>query len=614
MSRALWTLSWFLLSVVGPMRTAYSAGQWEPHADLIFTNGRVLTVDRDFSIHEALAVKDGRIIAVGSNEDVLAHRGEGTRVVDCQARTIIPGIQDSHIHFLGLGHDVKNQADLTFARSAEDIVRAISELKERLQIEPGQWLIGDRWDQYKYPDDMMTRWQLDEVAPENPVSLDRVYRGIAVNTAVFRLMGIDDERRETWPDWWRKDPEDFTFEDKIFRAKRTLTIDGQREEVEVPTGVFLGSRGSRLVTAGRPRRSLEQDVESVRLGVEEMLRLGVTSVVDPSSRMGYHMRVYQEAHNRGLLKLRISAVYEGTFFTHPVGEIGEHLAGIQINNLGDSFLRWRGAKFYADGGVGSRSAWLSEPFAGWENLEGDKNLGNPVVADYDFREAQFREAVAYGWDLHTHTCGDQAMRQSVDLYMKLMDEIRQSRPRADLRWSVIHAYLPLEPKTRVLEDMARYGIIAVPNPVFNWQMGHAFATNLGRERMARIQPFRTYMKSGVMMASGSDYGVCSHDPWLGFYALLTRKDQTTGEVHGAEETLGIEEALRSYTVNGAYLTYEEDFKGSLEVGKVADLVLIDLEDIKELESNPELCFQIPQRILMTMVEGKVRYRREDFDF
>jgi predicted amidohydrolase YtcJ len=196
--------------------------------------------------------------------------------------------------------------------------------------------------------------------------------------------------------------------------------------------------------------------------------------------------------------------------------------------------------------------------------------------------------------------------------MKLMDEIHERRPDADLRWSIIHAYLPIEPKTHVLEDMERYGIIAVTNPVFNWQQGYAFRTNLGDERMARHQPFRTYMKSDVLMASGSDYGVTSHNPWLGFYALLTRKDQTTGEVYGPEETIGIEDALSSYTVNGAFLTYEEGFKGSLEVGKVADLVVLDLEDIRELESNPELCFEMPDRVVMTVVDGKVQYQRKPF--
>ncbi len=233
-----------------------------------------------------------------------------------------------------------------------------------------------------------------------------------------------------------------------------------------------------------------------------------------------------------------------------------------------------------------------------------------MVSDNALREAQFRAIVKHGWDLHTHNTGDQAMRQTVDLYMELMDEIRKDRPDADLRWSVIHAYLPIEPETRVLEDMARYGIVASTNPVFNWQQGYSFATNLGRARMARHQPFRSYKEGGVVMASGSDYGVTTHNPWMGFYALLTRKDQKSGLVFGENETLGTADALRSYTVNGAYLTYEEDFKGSLEAGRVADFTVLDLEDIYELERNPELCFEMDERILMTVVEGEERFRRD----
>jgi predicted amidohydrolase YtcJ len=159
------------------------------------------------------------------------------------------------------------------------------------------------------------------------------------------------------------------------------------------------------------------------------------------------------------------------------------------------------------------------------------------------------------------------MRQAVDLYMKLMDEVRDRRPDADLRWSLIHAYLPIEEGTRVLEDMARYGIMAAANPVFQWQEGVAFAINLGEDRMARTQPFRSYMEGGVIMTSGSDFPVTSHDPWIGIYALLTRRDQATGTVHGADETVGIADALRSYTINGAYATYDEEWKGSIEVGR-----------------------------------------------
>ena len=584
---------------------AIAAAQWYPEPDLVLTGAEVRTVDAEDSLAEALAIKDGRIVAAGTASAVGALAGPNTRTVDLSGKTVIPGVQDSHIHFLSLGRDITSGVELSYAESAEDVVAGVRDRIAESRIEPGEWVVGRRWDQFKYPQ-MVTRWQLDEAAPENPVALYRVYRGVAVNTEVFRRMGIEDGDPSTWPSWWLEDPDNFTFEDQILRESREVVVDGAAATREIPTGVFLGSRASRLVTERPPPDDFEDDVESVRLGVEELLALGVTSIVDPSSRMGHNMRVYQEAANRGHLRLRIAAVYEGTFNTHAPEAISTHLDGIKVNNLGDRFLRWRGVKVYGDGGVGTRSAWMSEPFHMWDELEGERNLGNPVVESYPEREAQYRAIRSHGWDLHTHSCGDQAMRQTVDLYVKLLDEMQEeSGELPDLRWSVIHAYFPIEPKTRVLDDMARYGIVAATNPVFNWQQGFSFAANSGPGRMARLQPFRSYMRGGVIMASGSDYGVTTHNPWMGFYALLTRKDQKSGVAHGEDETVTIAEALRSYTWNGAFLTHDEEDRGSLEPGKLADLVVLDLSGLDVLEEDPELLFSMRERVVATMVEGEI---------
>ncbi len=581
-----------------------ASAQWVPEPDLVLHGAEVRTVDENDSLAEALAVKDGRVVAVGSADEVRALAGPNTRVVDLGGRTVIPGLQDSHIHFLPLGKDITTGVELSYADSAEDIVAGVRDRIRESAIPPGAWVVGRRWDQFKYPQ-MVTRWQLDEVAPRHPVALYRVYRGVAVNTEVFRRMGIDDGNSSTWPSWWLEDPANFTFEDRILRLPREIEIDGGMVVRDIPTGVFLGSQASRLVTERPPPDDFEDEVESVRLGVHEMLELGVTAIVDPSSRMGHNMRVYQEAANRGHLKLRIAAVYEGTFNTHAPQFIDDHLGAIKVNNLGDDFLRWRGVKVYGDGGVGTRSAWMSEPFHMWDELEGEENLGNPVVRSYPEREAQYRAVRRHGWDLHTHSCGDQAMRQTVDLYMKLLDEMADGGELPDLRWSVIHAYFPIEPKTRVLEDMARYGIVAATNPVFNWQQGFSFATNSGPERMARLQPFRTYMRHGVIMASGSDYGVTTHNPWMGFLALLTRRDQKSGLVWGPDETVTVAEALRSYTWNGAWLTHDDEDRGSLTPGKLADLVVLDLPSLDALEEDPELLFGMRERVIATLVEGQV---------
>ncbi len=590
------------------LATAGCAADTAP-ADLILHNGHVVTVDADFSIARAIAVRDGRILAVGSDRAVLRHRAPETRVIDLDGRTVIPGLIDSHIHFLPLGRDVREQAELGLAMSADEILDAVTSLRDRLDPAPGDWLVGNRWDQYKYPE-MVTRWQLDSVAPDHPVYLNRVYRGLAVSTAVFRLMGIEDERPRTWPDWWLEDPADFTFEDRIYRAPRELSIDGERRVVQVPTGVFLGARGSALVTTAPPTPTEAGEAAAdVRDGVQEMLRLGVTSIVDPSSRWSEVVPVYREARERGYLDIRVLDIYEGTYAAHAPERIAEHLATVTADRYDDPFLRWRGTKFYSDGGAGTRSAWVSESFDRWPEFEGEPNHGYPVVTDHAFREAQYRAAVDRGWQLHTHAAGDVAMRQAVDLYRALMTEVRDTTPDADLRWSLIHAYFPIEPATRVLEDMAELGIIAAANPVFQWQEGIAFATNVGDERMTRMQPFRSYVDAGVVLASGSDYPVTSHDPWMGIYALLTRRDQATDRVFGPDQTLGIADALRSYTINGAYLAHADDWLGSLEPGKAADLVVLDIPDVFVLERDPELAFQMRDRIVMTIVDGIVRYER-----
>jgi predicted amidohydrolase YtcJ len=596
-----------LVVLVAPLVAGCAADL--PLADLILHGGQIVTVDPSFTTAQALAIADGRVLAVGRDRSVLRHRGPDTRVVDLDGRVVIPGLIDSHIHFLPLGRDVRQEAELGLAMSVEEMLDAIAALRERLDPEPGAWLVGNRWDQYKYPG-MVTRWQLDSIAPDNPVYLNRVYRGVAVNTEVLRRMGIDDADPRTWPAWWLEDPADFTFEDRIYRAPRELAVDGTLRMVDVPTGVFLGARGSALVTVGPPEPELADAATDVRDGVREMLRLGVTSIIDPSSRWSAVVPVYREARDRGYLQLRVLDIYEGTYFVHPPDQIARHLDAVPVDRLADPFLRWRGTKFYSDGGAGTRSAWVSESFDRWEAFEGSPNHGFPVTTDDELRRAQYRAAVERGWQLHTHAAGDRAMRQAVDLYRSVMAEVRDTLPDADLRWSLIHAYFPIEPQTRVLEEMAELGIVAAANPVFQWQEGIAFATNVGEARMARMQPFRSYVEAGVIMASGSDYPVTSHDPWMGIYALLTRRDQATGTVYGPDETVGIADALRSYTVNGAYVAFADDWLGSLEPGKAADLVVLDLDDILALERDPELAFGMRDRIVMTMVDGQVRYERE----
>lgn len=582
-------------------------------ADRILHTGQIVTVDGNFRIAEALAIRfsptGSEIMAVGSNTEVLAFRGPDTQLTDLQGRVVIPGLIDSHLHFSLLGIEAAFEADLRRAMSISDVIQGIARLAGRRKPAPGQWLVGRGWDEYKY-ERPFNRWDIDAVAPNNPVRLERVYRGLAVNTAAFKLMGIRDDDPSSWPEWWFKDPDWFSLDDRIFRETRTVTVNGQRREVQIPTGMFLGN-AVRLVTVRAPAPDFDDQVAAVRYGSEEMTRLGVTGIVDPGGG-GRVMRAYQEAYRRGWLKFRILQVYEGMWNTQKPEEIAAHFDAIPFQNLGDRFLRWRGTKWQIDGGAGTRSSWVSEPFMDWQKIEGKPNYGYHW-ADDKTREVQLRQVVDRGWEVHTHATGDQGMRQTVDLYAKLMASIRAVNPNADLRWSVIHAYLPMEKGTHMLAKMAENRIIAAVNPSFIWHQGRSFSKNLGPERMARLQPFRSYIHAGVKIAVGSDYGTSPYSPWIGLYALLTRKD-LWGDVHNADETIGLDDALRAMTINNAYLTYSDEWTGSLEAGKVADLVVLELKDIKELQRNPERIWDMERSILLTLVDGRPAFQREGFRF
>ena len=588
-------------------------GQVNLTPDHILHNGQIITVDDAFTVAQAIAFRIGaggsEILAVGTDAEILELRGPNTEVTDLGGRVVIPGIIDSHLHFSLLGIEAEFETDLRYAMRAAEVVQLVDELRARRDPAPGEWLVARGWDEHKY-ERPFTRWELDEVTPDNPLELGRVYRGIAFNTAALEQDGIRDEDPNTWPDWWLEDPDWFDHEDRIFRELRTVNVEGEARELEIPTGMFLGE-AVRLVQARAPQPDFEDQVQAVEYGSREMTSLGVTSVLDPGGGRNV-MRAYQEAYRRGLLHFRIAQVYEGFWNSQPPEVIDAHFASLPFNNLGDRFLRWRGTKWQIDGGAGTRSSWVTDPFEHWHEIEGEPNHGYHWV-DHETREAQLRATIDRGWEPHVHSTGDLGMRQTLDLYMMFMDSIRTEDPDADLRWSIIHAYLPMEEDTHMLREMAEYDVIAAVNPSFIYHQGRSFSLNLGEERMGRLMPFRSYQDAGVRLAVGSDYGTSPYSPWIGLYALLTRKD-LWGGVHNDAETLELEEAIRAMTINNAYLMYMEDWNGSLEPGKVADLVVLDLDDFWALERDPELILEMDDRVLLTLVDGKPSFQRQGFGF
>jgi predicted amidohydrolase YtcJ len=569
---------------------------------------------------EAIAVDGETIVAVGSFSDVEPFIGPGTKTVDLAGRTVIPGINETHIHVRDLGFQQVYAVNLEPARNVADVQRLLQQRLAVLQEdnkldgwrypttgETGPWLFGLGWAQDRLEEKRMAdRRELDAVSHDVPISVQRIYRGIAVNTKVFELLGIDFEDPATYPDWFTQDPPDFEAGDIIFRDPET----------GLPNGVFIGTKAPRLVAKAVPEKTLEQKVESLTLGLNVLASYGITAIVEAGNQMGRVTPTYQAAYDAGLLPIR-AVLYDGWYRSgDPVGlgdptEIEKRLRTLGFHNLGDDRFRIRGAKSSADGGIGSRSAAVSEPLLPIpQDPLGDKNFGAYRDPDFDYRLAQFRHLADYGWEIHTHACGDAAIRQTMDAYKILMDEIRREDPEADLRWSIIHCYMPDEPKTSVIEDMADYAVIAAVNPANLYFEGDSFVRNIGPERMARHTPYKTFLDAGIVMASGSDYPNNSPDPWVGMYHMVTRKHQISGEVHGPEQCISLLDALETFTINGAFLTYDDDIRGSLELGKLADLVVLDAD---LMNVNEEKLLDMGSKVLLTMVGGKTIYEKPGID-
>lgn len=553
--------------------------------DLILYNGNVVTVDDDFRLAQAAAISRGRIVDVGTTEAILGLAGRRTALLNLDGNTVVPGIQDSHIHFLDLGWNLMTKIDLSAARSVEDILTLVHQAASKAA--PGEWVEGFGWDWVKLEEKRMAnRLELDAVAPQNPVYLAYIEDGCALNSVAMRENGID----SGW-EWWRKDP---PWTDELNYIERFH--DGPH--AGEPTGVFWGKRGLELINCRKALPGVNENVAGIEVAQEAMLSCGVTAVVDPFVS---DLRAYQAAYTAGKLKLRVTAYLDlGGFGS--AEDVGNRVRHLMISNLGDAWFRIRGAKFFADGGIGSLDAAVSEPYV----FGKPGNYGELVQPD-GVRYAQYKEAVNYGWELHTHCAGDRGLAQTLMLYEKIMKEIKPGAPCSDLRYSAIHSFLPMEPQNACIEAMARLGVVATVNPAFYYDLGDSFHKFIGDDRMARFIPLRSMMERGVVVACGSDYPFATYDPWVGMFAAVVRKTRYSRRVFGERERITIPEALRMYTIGGAYLTHSEKERGSIEPGKLADLVVLD-KDV--LTMDPEELESMRDHVLMTFVEGRIAWRSD----
>ena len=541
----------------------------ENAADRVLLNGRILTIDPSFSIAEAIAVRGGTIIAVGSNTEIRRLAGSGTVVDGLGGATILPGLIDAHNHLLSTSQ-VLTQLQLYDCRSIPEILERVQQ--RSCLAQPGEWIIGKGWDESlleekRHP----TRWELDQVSPENPVVLHRVWNKLVANSLAIRAAGVnratpDPPADEIYAGSFERDPES-----------------GE------PAGLFR-DRAKELILRAVPATTHNQLIDALAVGTRAYNAVGLTGVGEPG--LGpKELRAYQAARASGRLTVRTDMLLGAWGFVSATRE-PELKSWIEemgvFGGFGDDVLRLGGVKFMLDGGVGDRTARMSQSYAG--ELD---NYGQWAVDPEAYPEL-VRWVHDLGWSIDTHTCGDAAQ----ELAVRSIISAQQAAPNPALRHRVHHAYVPTRETVRL---MGQHRIPALVSNPFIVHLGESFVASLGEERAARALPMASYLRAGVPLAGTSDSPIADFNPWTGIYAAVARKT-ITGRQFDLSEAIDVRDALRSYTMGGAYALGLEQARGSLEPGKVADLIQIDRDpltvDAEALRST---------RVERTMVAGRWVY-------
>ncbi len=537
----------------------------EDVADSVYYNGKIYTVDDDFSVASALAIKGDRFIFVGSDEDVQKYIGEKTETIDLQGKTVIPGLIDAHLHYSGIGTSLL-QID-AFWKPKQDILNAVADAYKR--SEPGEWIIGRGWNQAAWdPAVFPTKEDLDAVAPDIPVVLTRVCgHATWVNSKALEIAGIT------------KDTPDPVGGEII------------RDENGEPTGV-LTDTASNLVSKHIPDWTERQKIEALVLAQEHLFSYGLTGARDAGSDLEI-INYMKDLYNSGDLKIRIYQMCSS-------GETAEYFYKVpEEKRIGLYNNRYtiRSIKLMADGSLGARSAWMLE-----EYTDRPGHVGNPRYTDEEIYEL-VKGAREAGFQVNTHAIGDAANRQVLDTYEKVLKEM----PDPDHRYCIEHSQIV------ALDDIPRFaklGVLPSMQTVHATSDKNMAEDRVGPERIKGAYAWRKFIESGSIVPNGTDAPVELVNPYHNLYAAVTRMDRD-GEPAGGwypEECMTREEALRSYTIWAAYAAFEEDIKGSIEVGKLADFVVIDRDymtcpakEIKDIEA------------LITVLGGETVYVKDGID-
>jgi predicted amidohydrolase YtcJ len=538
-----------------------------PAAELIVNHARIWTGNPAQPEAQALAVLNGRIVAIGTDAEVSAWRGATTTVLDAAEGRLVPGFDDAHTHMLS-GGELLTSVQLNDATSAQEFARRIGE--RAAHTPAGEWIQGGNWDETKWtPANLPTRQLIDAVAPNVPVSVTR-YDGhmILVNSMVLKLAGITAQTR---------DP-----------VGGVIVRDANGE----PTGALKDSAVD-LVMRVIPPLSRAQRRTILERAFKYASSVGVTSLQDMSDSQlddDYaNLAVYAELAEQGQLPVRVYAAPSITA-TDDLARIGVRRA------FGSATLRIGALKTFADGSVGSRTAYFFQDF---DDSPGNRGLLSDNILPLTMAADRMTRADAAGLQLYTHAIGDEAISTILDLYT----EVQKRNGVHERRWRIEHAQ---HMAARDFERFRELGVIASVQPYHAIDDGRWVEKRIGHDRSSRTYAFRTFLDHGVRLALGTDWPVAPLDPMQTLYAATTRATLDGKNPGGwfPEQKLTVVEALSAYTYGSAYSEFQDQEKGTLEKGKLADFVLLSADILK----IP--CEQIRDtKVLKTWVGGRLVYSR-----
>lgn len=545
-------------------------------SDLILINGKVITVDVKDSIAQAVAIHDGKITVVGSNDEIRKLAPKGARVIDLHGLTITPGLIDTHCHF----DETSVLYDITLSEvtSIKDVVELVR--KKAATLKPGEWIRGAGWDEAKFAERRyITAADLDAVAPNNPVWLQHTtgHYGVA-NSYAFRLAKVNAET---------KDPE------------AGIVV---RDDRGQPAGV-LKETAMDLITNIVPPYTHEQRRNGLLRIMADFNREGMTAAKDPGISPE-DWKLYEELLNEKKSTVRVFALIRGG---RTMESARAAFAQLQTQpkppqSLGDGMLFSGGVKLFMDGSGGGRTAWVYEPWYTDGKYDGN-NTGYPNIEPPVYHEIVklFHDA---GYHVSTHAVGDRAIDTVVDTYAALLKE----KPTKGLRHGIIHANIPTDHAIDAMAQLQRDYDAGYPEtqPPFMWWIGNLYVASFGPKREARLMPYKTYMQKNIIWAAGSDFFVTPFPARYGLWSSVVRKTQTGTQPFGMSESVDIHTALKSYTIWAAHQLFLENRVGSIEVGKEADLAVWD----RDLYSIPSDELK-DLKCKLTLLHGQIVFQSPD---